>query len=188
MNALSLTTRSTFKSEWRPPEMGPRSPGEVLMENKVAKTYLRSADFDQWVLSEGCPGCRYPSTGQGRHQTHSEACRRRIAALFKGVSSGSARLTAADKRSNRALADAVGRHTPKDPGVRGIPKRAGGVCHPESALDTEQDSTPHPSVSYGRLSASGAQPSVTTSSDQTTGTGDATSEVRIGPTQDVMMW
>ena len=26
------------------------------MENKVARTYLRRADFEQWGLSEGCPG------------------------------------------------------------------------------------------------------------------------------------
>ena len=65
------------------------------------------------------------------------------------------------------------------------------TCHPESepqkkiALDTGQDSTPHTSVTYGGSSASGAQPCVTTSTDQITGTGDATSEVRTGPTQDV---
>ena len=55
---------------------------------------------------------------------------------------------------NRALAEAVERHATKDPGMRGILKRASVVCHPESepqkkiALDTEQDS-PHPSVSNG---------------------------------------
>ena len=42
----------------RPAEMVPRSPGEVLMENTVARTYLRRADFERWGLSEGCPGCR----------------------------------------------------------------------------------------------------------------------------------
>ena len=31
----------------RPAEMVPRPPSEVLMENKVARTYLRRADFDQ---------------------------------------------------------------------------------------------------------------------------------------------
>ena len=73
---------------------------------------------------------------------------------MKGDSSGSARLAADDERINRALADAVERHVTKDPGMRGILKRASVVCHPESepqkkiALDTEQDSTPHPSVSY----------------------------------------
>ena len=72
----------------------------------------------------------------------------------------------------------------KDPGVRGILKRASVVCYPESepqkniALDTEQDSTPRPSVSYGGSSASGAKPSVTTSTDQNTGIGDVTREVR----------
>ena len=38
-------------------EMVPRSSGEVLMENKVARTYLRRADFEQRGLSEGCLGC-----------------------------------------------------------------------------------------------------------------------------------
>ena len=47
----------------RPAEMVPRSPGEVLMENKVAKTYFRRSDFDQWSLSEGCPGCQVPEDG-----------------------------------------------------------------------------------------------------------------------------
>ena len=49
------------------------------------------------------------------------------------------------------------------------------------ALDAEQDSTPHPSVSYGGSSATGAQPSVTTSTDLNT---DMTREVRAGPAQD----
>ena len=94
----------------RPAEMVPQDPGEVLMENKVARTYLRRADFEQWGLSEGCPGCRYLGTGQGRQQAHSEACRKRIEGLLKGDSAGSARLAAADERINRALADAVERH------------------------------------------------------------------------------
>ena len=135
------------------------------MENKVARTYLRKADFDKWGLSDGCPGCWYMRTGQGRQQAHSEACRRRIEGLLKIDSSGSARMAAADERVNRALADAVERHATKDPGVRGILKRASVVCHPESeaqkkiALDTEQDSIPRPSVSHGGSSASGARPS-----------------------------
>ena len=45
--------------------MVPRDAGEVLMENKVARTYLRRADFEQRGPSEGCPGCWYLSTGQG---------------------------------------------------------------------------------------------------------------------------
>ena len=36
----------------RPAEMMLRAPGDVLMNNKVARTYLRRADFEQWVLSE----------------------------------------------------------------------------------------------------------------------------------------
>ena len=145
----------------RPAEMVRRSSGEVLKDNKVARTYLRRDDFDHWGLSEGCPGYRYLRTGQRRQQTHSKACRRRIEALLKGDSSGSARLAVAC------------------------------VCHPESepqkkiALDTDQDSPPHTSVSYGGSSASGAQPSVTTSTDQNTDTGDVTRDVRTGPTQEL---
>ena len=112
------------------------------MENRAARTYFRRADFDQWGLSEGRPGYQYLRTGQGRQQAHSEASRRRIEALLKGDSSGSARVAAADERINRALADAVERHA-KDPDMRGILKRASVVCRPESgpqkkiALDTE---------------------------------------------------
>ena len=75
--------------------------------------------------------------------------------------------------------------------MRCIRKRTSVVCHPEPepqekiALDTEQDSTPHPSVAYGGSSASGAQPSVTKSTDQNTSTGDVTRDVRTGPTLDV---
>ena len=65
-------------------------------------------------------------------KAHSEACRRRIEGLLKGDPVGSTRLAAADERINRALADAVERHATKDPGVRGILKRASVVCHPES--------------------------------------------------------
>ena len=67
----------------RPAERVPRSPGEVLMENKVARRYLCRSDFEQWGLSEGCAGCRYMRTGQGRQQAHSEACRRRLESLLK---------------------------------------------------------------------------------------------------------
>ena len=52
-------------------------------------------------------------------------------------------------------------------------------------LDMEQDSTPHPSVSYGESSAPGTQPSTTASTDQNTVTSDVTREARTGPTQDV---
>ena len=151
----------------RPAEMMPRAPGDVLMEIKVARTYLRRADFEQWSLSEGCPGCRHLITGQGRQQAHSEACRRRIQGLQKGDLVGSARLAATDERINRALADAVERHATKDPGVRGILKRTSVACHPKSesqkrvALETEQDPTPQPGVSYGGSSASGVRPSAT---------------------------
>ena len=115
----------------RPAEMVPRHPGEVLMENKVGRTYLRRADFEWWGLSEGGAGCRYLRIGQWRQQAHSNACRRRIEGLLKSDPVGSARLAAADERINRALADAVERHAAKDPGVRGILKRASAACHPD---------------------------------------------------------
>ena len=157
----------------RPAEMMPRAAGDVLMENKVARTHLRRGDFEQSGLSEGCPGCRYLRTGQGRQQAHSEACRRRSEGLQKGDKVGG--LAAADERINRAPTDAVERHATKDSGVRGTLKRSSVACHPESesqkrvALDTGQDPTPHPRVSYRRSSASGARPSATTSTDQGTG-------------------
>ena len=116
----------------RPSEMVPRDPGEVLMENKVARTHHRRADFEQWGLSEGCRGCQYLSTEQRRQQAHSEACRKRIEGLLRGDSAGSARLAAADERINRALADAVERHAAKENGARGILKRARAACQPES--------------------------------------------------------
>ena len=84
------------------------------MENKEARTHFRRANFERWGLSEGCHGCPDLRAGQGRQQTNSEACRRRIESLLKGDSSGSARLAAADERIHRALADAVERHATKD--------------------------------------------------------------------------
>ena len=59
------------------------------MENKVARTNRRRADFEQWGRSEGCPRCRYLRTGQGRQQGHSEACRKRTEGLLRGASAGS---------------------------------------------------------------------------------------------------
>ena len=87
----------------RLPEMVLRSFGDVLMEKN-----------DQWSLNEGCPGCWYLKTGQGRQQANSEACRRRIEALLKSDSSGSARLAAADEIINRTLAEAVERHATRN--------------------------------------------------------------------------
>ena len=78
-------------------------------------------------------------------------------------------MAAADERINRLLADAVERHATKVPGTRGILKRAGVVCHPESgarkkiALDTEHDWPPRTPVSHGGQSGSGARPSDTAS-------------------------
>ena len=98
-------------TEWRGPRRRCLAPveKEVLVENKVARTYLRRADFEQWSLSQACLGCRYGQgdNWSGRQQTHSEACRRRIESLLKGDPSGSARLAAADERINLALASAV---------------------------------------------------------------------------------
>ena len=74
------------------------------------------------------------------------------------------RLVAADERVDRALANAVERHTTKDPGMRGTLKGASVFCHPES----------EPAVTCGSSSAS-----------QNTGTGDVTRDVGTGPTQDV---
>ena len=49
---MSVTMHSTFKSEWRDPRGWlPRDPGEVLMENRVARTHFRRADFKQRGLS-----------------------------------------------------------------------------------------------------------------------------------------
>ena len=74
------------------------------MENKVATTYLRRADIEQWGLSEGCLGCWYLRTGQETTASlQCKACRRKIEALLKGDSSGSVRLVAAGERINRAL-------------------------------------------------------------------------------------
>ena len=93
---------------------------------------------------------------------------------------GAARLAAADERINRAPADAMERRAAKDPGVRGILKRASATCHPESespkkiALDTEWESTPRPSVSYGGSSAPGTRPSTATRTAQDTDTSDVT--------------
>ena len=111
---------------------------------------------------------------------HSAACWKRIESLLKRYSLGAARLAAADGRIDRALADAVERHAAKDPGVRGVLKRASATCHPESespkkiALDTEQESTPRPSVSHGGSSASGTRSSTATGTAQDADTSNVT--------------
>ena len=157
----------------RPAEMVPRSLGEVLMENNVARTFLRRAHFERWDLSESCLGCPYMRTGRVRQQAHSEACRRRNESVLRGNSSGSGRLAAADDRINRVLADAVARHATKDPGVRGVLKRSGVL---------PWDSPPHTPVSHRGSSGSGARSSDTASNDPNTDTGDVTGEERT--TQD----
>ena len=55
----------------RPAKMVPRA--LVLMENKVARTQLRRADFERWGLSEDCPGCQYVRIGQERQQAQRPA-------------------------------------------------------------------------------------------------------------------
>ena len=68
--------------------------------------------------------------------------------------------------------------------MRGILKRASVTCHPESesqkkiAQDTEQESTPRPSVSHGGLSASDTRPSAATRTAQDTDTSDVTRGTR----------
>ena len=150
--------RMAVRSEWRYPRRW--CPGDVLLENKVARTYLRRADFEQWGLSEGCPGCRYLRTGQERQQAHSEACQRRIEGLLKGDPLGSARLAAADEGINRALAHAVERHATEDPQSERPTEEepvssvtpSQSVSHKRIALDTEQDPTPQPRVSIRGIS------------------------------------
>ena len=71
---MAVTMRSTSQVGMeRPAEMMPRDPGEVLMENKVAVTYLRRADFERWGLSEGCPWVpvseNWPGTPTGSHRS-----------------------------------------------------------------------------------------------------------------------
>ena len=46
---MAVTTHSQIKSEWRGPQVVLRSLGEVLMENKVARAYLRRADLEREV-------------------------------------------------------------------------------------------------------------------------------------------
>ena len=105
----------------RPTEMVSRAPGDVLMENKVVRTYFRRADFEEWGLSEGCPGCRHLRTGQGRQQVHREACRRRIEGMLKGDPHDWPRPT---KESNARWLMQFERHATKNPGVRGTLKRS----------------------------------------------------------------
>ena len=55
---MAVTKHSTFKSEWRDPRIWNLEKRKVLMENKVARTYVRRVNFEQWGLSEGGPGSR----------------------------------------------------------------------------------------------------------------------------------
>ena len=156
--------------------MMPRSPGEVLMENKVARTYAeQTSNRVSAKAALDAPEDLSGTAASSQRSMSEEDC------LLKGDPAGSARLAEADERTKCA----VERHATKDPGVRGILKRASVVCHPESesqkrfALDTEQDPTPHPRVSYEGSSALGARPSATTSSDQG-GTSDAARASGVG--------
>ena len=89
---------------------GAPGPRRGAVGEQGSEDLLAQSDFEQWGLSEGCPGCRYLRIGQGRQQAHSESCRRRIEGLLRGDSAGSTWLAATDERINRALADAVERH------------------------------------------------------------------------------
>ena len=121
----------------RPAEMMLALQAKFLMENKVARTYLRRADFDQWDPKFGCPGCGYLRTGPGRQQTHSEACRRRTEAQKKGDSSGSARLAAAAaERINRALAES---RTTRDQGSRNDGHIEEGLCRLSSRVGASEE-------------------------------------------------
>ena len=67
----------------RPAEMVLRLPGEVLMEIKVARTYLRRADFERWGLSEGwvpVPENGPEATASSQRSTSEE----RLKALLRG--------------------------------------------------------------------------------------------------------
>ena len=99
----------------------------------------------------------------------------------------------ADEGINLALADAVERYAAKDSGVGGMLERATVVCHPESepqkkiALDTKQDSTPHPSRTEDHQRQV-HEPAPTTSTDQDAITSDVTrKENRTRPTRDSRM-
>ena len=50
----------------RPAVMVPRSLGEVLMENKIARTYFRAADLKQWVQVKVVLGAGMPEK-DGKH-------------------------------------------------------------------------------------------------------------------------
>ena len=148
--------------------------GKPSCEDVPSQSKLRTMGSQWTMVLENCPGATATS-----QRSMSEVDR----SLLRGDPSGSARLAAADERISRALAEAVGRHVTKEPGERGILKRASAVRRPESepqkkiALDTEQELPPHAPVSYGGSSASGAQASIATSIDQNTGAGDVTREV-----------
>ena len=111
----------------RPAEMVPRHPGEVLMENKAARTYLRRADFEQWSPSEGCLGCWYLIIGQGRQEAAGD-----LRACWKATRLDPHDWLRLPKESVVHWLVPVERHATKDPGMRGILKRASVVCCPES--------------------------------------------------------
>ena len=165
----AVTSRSTFKSDCRDPLRWCLVPwARFSMDNKVARTYTRRADFTSGVSVRGVLECWYLRTGQGRQQTHSETGGRRLECLLKGDSSGSARLA---------------RHATKNPGMREegqclLPSRVGASEENRGGHRGGLDTT---ALSHGGPSASSAQPSVTTSTDENSGTGDAMREVRTGP-------
>ena len=144
------------------------------MENKVPRTYFRRADVEQWGLSEGCPGCWYLKTGQGRQQVRSAAYRKSGEGRLNG-----SRTTAADERINR-FGGRSGEARSQGSWNERHTEEASATCQPESesqkkiALDTEQESTQRPSVSCGGSSASGTPPSTATRTAQDADLSDVT--------------
>ena len=157
--------------------MVPRDPGEVFDGKQGSEDLPSQGRLRAVGLSEGCPRCRYLRTGQGRHEAHSEACRKRIEGLLKGDSSGSARLAAADERINRALADAVERRWCC------LSSRIGASEENCDGHRAGLDTTPFSLLR--RIISIRCTTSITTSIDQNIGTGDVARETRTGPMQDV---
>ena len=100
---------------------------------------------------------------------------------MRGDPSGSAGLAVTEERINRALADAVARQATKDPGTKGILKRASVVGHPECGVQKKVALPPHIPVTHGGSSGSGAQ----SSDNSNTDAGDVSGEGATGLAHDV---
>ena len=163
----TLTTRSTFKSEWRDPLrwcFGRSFDGELSREDISLESRLRSVG-SQWRVSLMLPEDWTRTTANSQRSMSKENWKPVERELVW------VRTTACDYRTNRAVADAVERLEQGSSNERhGILKRVSVVCHPESepqkkiASDTGHDSTPYPSISYTSCT--------TISTDQSTGTDD----------------